>query len=124
MHSRSRVAQDRRNLSRIVTCLDCRFDASGTSREGVVIDLSLKGAYVSSAFLPPGGSRISLTLLSGLLERPLTIEGRVRRWHAGMSGSGKGRFGVEFDHTPVDLAGLIGRLVNNAPLPVKVPKGC
>ncbi len=123
MHSPSRIAQDRRRLSRIATCLDCRFEASGTSREGVVIDLSLKGAYVSSAFLPPGDGRIRLTILSGLLKQPLTIEGRVRRRLAGMSGSGKGRFGVEFDHTPVDLAGLIGRLVNPAPLPAKVPKG-
>ncbi len=119
MHGPNLTAQDRRRMSRIATCLDCRFESSGISRDGVVIDLSLEGAYVSSSFIPPEDGRIRLTILSDLVKRPLAIEGRVRRWHVGMAESGKGRFGVKFDHAPIDLADLIRRLVNN---PSKEPR--
>lgn len=112
MAIRSRVTQDRRKISRIATRLECRFEFEAKSYKAVIIDLSIKGAYFSSAFLPPFASRIEITVVTPHLPKPLTLQGVVLRGSSGMSDHGAvERFGVEFRSAPLDLTKLIGKLI-------------
>ena len=113
MTTQSGVAQDRRKISRLETHLDCQFDFEGTRYNAVIIDISLKGAFLSSGFLPPIGSSVTVTVQSAHLSRPLILEGKVKRnssdpW---THGSG-GQFGIEVNSPPLDLAKLINKLIS------------
>ncbi len=108
---RSRVTQDRRKNARLMTFLACQFTFEGTSYKAVILDLSLKGAFISSPFLPPKGGTIAITLETPHLEEPLKLEGEVVRGTWGMSDHGRlGRFGVRFNHSSLKLIQLINRL--------------
>lgn len=112
MVAQGRVTQDRRRISRLETRIDCQFDFEGIRYDAVIIDLSLRGAYLSSRFLPPSGSSITITLQSAHLDRPLVLEGKVRRGISGMSGHGSsGRFGFEAIKPPLDLTKLVSNLI-------------
>lgn len=90
----SRVTKDRRNISRIATRFSCHFTYEGVSREAVVIDLSLKGALLSSKFMPPLGASVTLTMKLPSSKEPLKLEGKVIRGGWGMSDHGAlGKFG-------------------------------
>lgn len=111
MRIRSRVTQDRRKLSRVATRLDCRFEFESKSHNGVIIDLSPKGAFISAAVLPPKGSRICLSIRSNFLAKELILEAKVLRGASAMSDHGQiGRFGVEFCVSPLELVKLIGKI--------------
>ena len=61
--------------------------------------------------LPEEESKISITLEDGSLKGPMTLSGTVKRSSIGMSEYGKvAQFGVEFEHTPLELLRLISRL--------------
>jgi hypothetical protein len=80
-------------------------------REAVVVDLSLKGAFLSSKFLPPKGGDVTLNLKVPLLKRTLMLDGKVIRGCWAMSDHGKlSRFGIRFSHASSDLIELINRL--------------
>jgi len=76
-----------------------------------MIDLSFGGAFLSSKFLPPTGSAISVTLKNPALKKELKLEATVQRGTWVMSDHGKrGRFGIRFIHVPLDLVKLINSL--------------
>jgi hypothetical protein len=111
MAIRSRVEQDRRGISRVVTRLDCQITFDGVSRDAVIVDLSLRGAFLSSSFLPPKDGAVTITLKSPISKKVLKLEGKVVRGGWGMSDHGQlSRFGVRFSHAPLDLAEIIRKL--------------
>ena len=104
-------SQDRRTVSRFIVLLDCRFTYSGTNYSAVIVDISLRGALLSSKFRPPLGSDIVVTLQPHIPERELKLNGRVVRGDWGESTLGKfGRFGIRFENAPLDLVRLITKL--------------
>ena len=109
--TQSRFTQDKRKMSRLETHLDCHFKIEGTTYKAVILDLSFNGALLSSAYLPPAGSSVSVIIQSEHLKQPLILEGDVKR-HSNISGSiGLGRFGIEISSTPLDLKILITTLL-------------
>jgi len=76
-----------------------------------MVDISLKGALISSKFLPPKQGHVTITLQTPHLKKPLILPGEVTRGDWTMSEHGKmGRFAIRFSHTPLDLIGLINKL--------------
>ena len=108
MAIRSITMQDRRNISRVIVRLDCQFVHDGTTYDAVVVDLSLKGAFLSSTFLPPNNSIITVTLISPVTQKTLIFDATVLRGTWAMSDHGKrSRFGIRFTYAPVDLIALM-----------------
>jgi hypothetical protein len=108
MTIRNRAAQDRRNISRVIVCLDCQFTLEGVTHKAAMVNLSLKGAYFSAAFLPPKGSIITITLNSPVTRKALVFDGTVRHGAWVMTDHGKrGRFGIRFTSIPVGLLAMI-----------------
>jgi len=108
---RSRVTQDRRKLSRIAVRLDCRFEFKEKSYDALITDISLEGAFCSTSFLPPLGSRILVGIQLEHLHKPILIEGNILR----VSGSGsdyrkQGSFSVQFVRTPLELIKFISEM--------------
>jgi hypothetical protein len=108
----NRVTQDRRSLSRMTALMQCTFTYDGVSREAVVVNLSMGGAFLSSRFLPPKGGKIEVTLQSRHLKQPLTLEARVVRGDWGASERGEiSRFGVQFIRLAPELIAILRTLV-------------
>jgi len=126
----NRVLQDRRRLSRISVQMECRFTSDDKEYGALMLDLSQGGALISSTLLPAQQdiieeehpskkdeefpdqeSRVSITLDAVGLKGPMTLCGTIKRSSVGMSEYGKvAQFGVEFEHTPLELLRLISRL--------------
>lgn len=107
------MTQDRRIVSRLETCLDCSFECNGKKYDAVILNISLKGAYLSSGFLPPPGSILRLAVKVPGAGRPVALEGQVNRsGHIVTDNGMKGRFGMRFPSPPLPLSGLIGKLVS------------
>ena len=88
----------------------CMFRSDGVEYKASIVDLSQGGALISSRYLPDHRSKISITLQTENMEAPLTLEGIVSR--RSMFGSEEnGKFGVEFENPPPELAQLIEVLV-------------
>jgi hypothetical protein len=108
---RGRIAQDRRMISRVNSHLTCQFYLDGVSRKAVVVDISLKGALLSSGFPPSKGACITIILQTPHLEQTLSLEGKVIREGWGLPDHGKMcQFGVLFNHAPLDLFKLIHKM--------------
>ena len=108
---RSRVAKDRRLISRVAALLECQFTFAGVNYEATIVDLSLQGAFLSSKFLPPNDSSVTVSLQTPHLKEKLVVEGKVIRGGWGMSELGElSRFGIRFSHSSLDLIELISRL--------------
>jgi PilZ domain len=111
MATGSRVIRDRRMISRVSARLNCRFTYQGVSREAVVIDLSLNGAYLAAKFLPPNDGGVTITLKTPPLKNALILEGKVIRGAEDISDRGSlGKFGIKFNQTSLDLIRIINRL--------------
>ncbi|MDR0310295.1 MAG: PilZ domain-containing protein [Acidobacteriota bacterium] len=128
--AQSRVLQDRRRLSRISVQMECRFKANDQEYGALMLDLSQGGTLISSTLLSPEETlspqdnfsvknknfpeqenKISITLEAGGLKVPMTLKGTIRRSSIGMSEYGRvAQFGVEFEHTPLELLRLISVL--------------
>jgi PilZ domain len=107
-----RVVQDRRVVSRVVTQMECNCIIEGESHQAKVINLSLKGASLSSKFRPPKDSDVKLALKTSLVKKTLTMEGKIVRVSNAMSEQGyKYRFGVRFNYSPLELVELINKLI-------------
>jgi len=101
---KNRVTQDRRNISRIGTRLDCHFVHEGARHAAVVVNLSLSGAFLSSKALPKIGDLVTLDLKLPATKKPIEVQGKVMRGTWANSDHGKlGRFGIRFSHKPLDL---------------------
>lgn len=112
MTIRSRVTQDRRLLSRIPALLPCEFTYDKVTRQAVIVDLSLNGAFLSSKSLPPKDAPVTISLCSTHLKKPLLLNGRIARRGWGTSEEGDvGRFGVRFDRVSPELISLLRALV-------------
>ncbi len=104
--------QDRRSNSRVIARMDCTIACGDGIYEGVIVDLSIKGALVSSKFPAPAGSEISITLRTPLLKEPLSLTGNVLRTSRIMSEhEPMNRIAVRFGRTPLDLVVLVNKLV-------------
>jgi len=118
----SRITQDRRMISRVPARLNCRFTYEGISREAVIIDLSLNGAYLASKFLPPNGGSVKVTLNIPPSKNVLTLEGKIIRGGSTTSHHGSlSRFGIKFDRQSLDLIGLLTSLAAGQQQVVRYP---
>jgi hypothetical protein len=109
----SRVTQDRRKYMRVIARLDCQFTFNGASYEGVVVDISLKGALLSAKFLPPVNSEITVTFRPPNLSEAFILKSRVLRGNWAMSDHGRvGRFVIVFIDPPLSLIKLINHLLS------------
>jgi hypothetical protein len=108
MGIRSRVTQDKRLNSRVVARLDCRYSFENQTYDGVIVDLSRKGAMLMSPFLPARDKEIFITVSSKSLKYPMTLIGKVLRgtWVATDFGK-RGRFAVRFVNIPLDILKLV-----------------
>ena len=88
METGKKAMQDSRNNSRVDSCIDCRFVYKNVPYEAVVVDLSQKGAKISSLFLPPTGAPISIALNSKHLKKELMLYGEVVRGSREMTDHG------------------------------------
>ena len=114
MTEQGKVSQDRRYSSRVIAKLDCSVEYGNESYDGVVVDLSPQGAFISAPILPPVNAEIRVRINSNHLMRELALKGKVLRGSEVMTDYGKrGRFAVYFDDTPLDLIILIGKLYNS-----------
>lgn len=108
----TRVTQDRRLLSRIPALIPCEITYDRVTRQAVIVDLSLNGAFISSKSLPPKDAPITVSLLSTHLKKPLLLDGKVARRGWGSSEEGQlGRFGVRFDRVSPELISLLRALI-------------
>ena len=108
---RSRASQDLRGNSRVIALMNCRFTHQDITYDAVVVDLSQKGAMLSSDFLPPTGSNVSITIQSNPLKKELLLSGKVTRGTTvGTDQGKKGRFVVHFGQYPIDLINLLSKL--------------
>ena len=108
----NRVTQDRRSLSRVTALMQCTFTYDGVSREAVVVNLSMGGAFLSSHFLPPKGGKLEVTFQSRHLKQPLTLEARVVRGGWGTSERGEiSRFGIQFIRLAPELIAILRALI-------------
>jgi len=93
--------------------LACVFTHAGATRAAEITDLSLHGAFLTSKFLPPKGSAVTISLETPQSKKPLTVTGTVVRGSWGMSEEGDvSRFGVLFDSVPPGLLGLLRVLIS------------
>lgn len=101
---RTRVTQDRRQISRIGTRLSCQFLYEGVQHEAVALDISLNGALLSSKVVPPTGKSVTLSIKLPVAKDRTAIEGKVMRGVWGFSDHGQvGKFGIQFSHTPPEI---------------------
>jgi hypothetical protein len=106
-----RMIQDRRKASRLAARLSCTCTWGGIGREAFILDLSLKGAQLSSRQMPPVGEAISITLLVPLSKDLINLEGKVTRGIWGQLDHGPvGKFSVRFHNTPLRLMSLVASL--------------
>jgi hypothetical protein len=111
MTIKSRVSQDRRNTSRVMARLDCHFTYESASQKAVIVNLSLKGAFISAKVLPPTGETITVTLSPPAVKKEIIFSGTVTRGTWANSEQGKiSRFGIRFGTLPLDLIVLINSL--------------
>jgi hypothetical protein len=91
--------------------LDCHFTYEGVSQKAVIVNLSLKGAFISAQILPPTGNTITVTLGPPAVKKKIVFSGTVTRGTWANSEQGKiSRFGIRFGTIPLDLMGLINSL--------------
>ena len=105
----SRVLQDRRSAARVSTLLTCHYTYEGVRREAVLHDISLRGALLSSKFMPPIDKTISILLKPSGSTDDLRLEGKIVRGGWEISEHGNfGKFSVRFTDTPLhaDAAGF------------------
>jgi len=108
---RSRVSQDHRGGSRVIARLDCRMEYNNASYDAVLVDLSSKGAFISSTCLPAADEDIKVYIKSKHLQKELTLTAKVLRGSEVMTDYGeRGRFAVRFHESPLDLTVLIVKL--------------
>jgi len=83
----------------------------GASHKAVIVNLSLKGAYLSAKILPPSGSIITIVIPPPAVNKDLVFSGTVTRGTWVTSEQGRlGRFGIRFGITPPELMLLISKL--------------
>lgn len=112
---RSRAMQDQRKMSRITTYINCRFEFSGKEYDAVILEISLKSAYISSAFHPPLGRKITIVINAADMANPLVLTGKVLRSGTIMSERNRlERFSVAFDTAPLDLTKLISKMASSS----------
>jgi hypothetical protein len=91
--------------------LDCHFTYGGVSQKAVIVNLSLKGAFLSAKALPPNGTTISVVMTPPVVKKEIMFSGTVTRGTWASSEQGKiGRFGIRFGALPLDLFALINSL--------------
>ena len=111
MAVRSRVSQDRRSSSRVIELLDCLFTYEDSAHKAVIVNLSQKGATLSSRIRVPTGDIIRITIPTEQLNKKIRLSGKVMRSTRISTDHGpKYRSVVEFSHTPLDLSNLVAKL--------------
>jgi hypothetical protein len=112
MAIRNRVSQDLRANSRVFACIDSYFTYEKLDYPAVTLDLSQKGAQLSSKFLPPKGSTIELTIRTPETKEQIVLTCTVLRSSRVITDHGpKARIAVRFSQTPLPLIGLLSRLL-------------
>ena len=113
MTTQNRPVQDRRSASRIQVHLDCQYTFQGIEHDAFIRDISLKGAFLLSSFMPPYGANLSIRIKTALLEDPLILEGKIVRSDFKQIERGTVRpFIISFSYTSLALVTLISKLAS------------
>jgi len=108
----STILRDRRRVSRMPARLACTFTHEGIIRPATVTDLSLGGAFLTSKFLPPKASAITISVEAPQSQKTVVLTGTVVRGSWGTSEQGDVcRFGVHFSNIAPGLIGLLRTLI-------------
>jgi len=109
------LVQDRRAAARVNAHLVCQFSFQKHDYEAMIKDISLKGAFLWSAFMPPVGSNVVITVQTPLLASPLVLEATVVRTDCSLNERGTaGSFAVIFNSSPLGLVKLISLLASGS----------
>ena len=112
MSTLRRPIQDRRALSREKINLPCQFTFEGIEYDAYIGDISLKGAFLWSTFMPPWGAGLSVRIGTPLLENPLILEGKIVRRDCKQTERGTvGAFVIRFSSSSPALIVLISKLI-------------
>ena len=111
MPIKSRVSKDQRGNSRTVTRLECRLEFKNTVYDATIIDLSSKGALISSPCQPAVHDEVKINLKTKHLPGELKLTGKILRISNVMTEYGRrSRFSVLFHECPLDLIVFVGKL--------------
>jgi len=98
----------------LIAMLGCEFTFKQVTHNATIVNLSIRGAFLSSNFLPPIGGAVRVFFQSPRMKTPLALDGVVVRGGWGMSERGEvSRFGVRFNSSPVELISLLHTLIPN-----------
>ena len=73
---KTRMTQDRRQLSRAAALIECTFTDGDVSYRAVIVNLSMVGAFLSARHLPEKGSKVTITLLPPGAAKPMILPSR------------------------------------------------
>lgn len=108
---KSRVPQERRRCSRVVELLNCQFTHGDSTYSAVIVNLSQKGALLSSRSEVPIGSSIEITIASEDPGKKIMVGGKVMRSTGVATDHGRMfRFVIRFSYTPLDILKLLAKL--------------
>ena len=113
MLTQSCPVQDRRAVSRVKVHLGCIFIFDGIEYDAFIRDISLKGAFLWSSFMPPCGTNLVVRIRTSLLEDPLILESKIVRCDCKQEERGAvGGFAITFSYDSPVLVRLINKLAN------------
>ena len=97
MSTQSRPVQDHKTVPRVRALLGCLFTFEEIGYEALIRDISLKGAFLWSKFMPPPAADLSIKVDASFPKTPLFLESRVVRSDRKSTGQGTvGVFAVKF----------------------------
>jgi hypothetical protein len=104
---------DRRAATRSKVYLDCRFVFDGKEYDAVIRNISLLGAFLWSAFIPPCDSIVTIKLETPLMKNLIILEGSVvRRDSQYTERDTAGAFAITFCSSSPGLLRLIDKLMH------------
>jgi hypothetical protein len=104
---------DRRSVPRIQVHLDCQVIFEGNEYDAVIQDISIRGAFLWSSFMPPHDSPVSLQLKPNFAKPLLILKGNVARRDCKYKEHGKvGAFAIIFSNNSHSLLQSLDSLIN------------
>ena len=103
------VSPEKRKFTRENYRAGCEFRIDGAMHAGIVSDISARGLYIQSSFIPDEGTPIEMIVRQRGLDE-FAIKGRVARFkrsHRAATAVVQGGFAVEVESAPEDFFQLL-----------------
>jgi hypothetical protein len=113
MAASKQPASDRRAVPRKQVHLDCQVIFKENEYDAVMQDISNRGAFLWSSFMPPNDSVVIIRLKPSLKKQPLILKGKVVRCDSKYKEHGRvGAFAITFNHNSPSLLQTLSDLIN------------